>query len=114
MKLARSILLAAVILVPLAGRALAAAPERSPVMTAPAAETQRVALHVDGMTCGGCAISARAVLSRLEGVRRAEVNYQQKRALVTYDPSKITPPRMIAALKDKLGYTARVVEAGRK
>lgn len=114
MKINRTILLAAVILAPVTARALAAAPERVPVATAPAADTQRVVLHVEGMTCGGCAISTRAVLSRLEGVRRTEVNYEQKRALVTYDPSKVTPPRMIAALKDKLGYNARVIEAGRK
>lgn len=110
MKIARSILLAAVVLAPVTARALAAAPEHVPLVTAPATD-QRVALHVEGMTCGGCAISTRAVLNRLEGVKRAEVNYEQKRALVTYDPSKVTPPRMIAALKEKLGYTARVVQA---
>ncbi len=110
MKLTRSILLAAVIVTPLSAHAL-----RSPAVGALAvstvpADTQRVALHVEGMTCGGCAISTRAVLNRLEGVKRAEVDYERKRALVTYDPARVTPPRMIAALKDKLGYTARVVE----
>lgn len=114
MKLTRSILLAAALATPLTSHAVRTASAGAPAVRTVPADTLRVALHVEGMTCGGCAISTRAVLSRLEGVRRAEVDYERKRALVTYDPARVTPPRMIAALKDKLGYTARVVEPGRK
>lgn len=74
------------------------------------AESKNVTLRIDGMTCGGCAISARTVLRRLDGVQKAEVSYKNKLAIVTYDERKITPDRMIEALQDKLGYTAKLIE----
>lgn len=114
MRLTCSILLAAAVLVPLSAHALRANPQSASLSAAVVADTQRVALHVEGMTCGGCAISTRVVLNRLDGVKKVEVSYEQKRALVTYDPSRVTPPQMIAALKEKLDYTARVVETGAK
>lgn len=73
-------------------------------------QLKTVTLHVDGMTCGGCAISARTVLRRLAGVETADVSYQKKLAVVTYNPGMVTPEQMIRALKDKLGYTAKQVE----
>ena len=75
---------------------------------APAVESRIVTLMVEGMTCGGCAIAARKVLERLDGVTKAEVSYEQERAVVTYDPERVTIEQMIAAVK-KLGYTATVV-----
>lgn len=74
---------------------------------APAADTVR--LKVEGMTCGGCAISARMVLERLEGVEKAEVDYDRKLAIVHYDAKKVSPQKMIDALKSKLKYTAIVI-----
>ena len=74
-------------------------------------ETQTVLLRVEGMTCGGCAISARGVLKKLEGVREADVSYEEELAVVTYDSRKITPDRMIEALDQDLGYTAMVLES---
>ena len=68
-----------------------------------------VTLRVEGMTCGGCAISARIVLERLEGVEKAKVDYERKLAYVTYETTKVTPEQMIAALKAKLQYKATVV-----
>jgi mercuric ion binding protein len=77
---------------------------------APAVEPKNVTLRVEGMTCGGCAIGVRKVLTRLEGVRKAEVSYEKRRAIVTYDPAKVTVQQMIAAIKT-LGYKATVVTA---
>lgn len=75
-----------------------------------AVEPREVTLHIEGMTCGGCAISARLVLERLAGVQKAEVSYEKQLATVTYDSAKVTPQKMIDALKAKLRYTATVVE----
>lgn len=72
-------------------------------------EPKTIVLEIEGMTCGGCAIAARKVLERLDGVRTATVDYETRRAVVTYDPEKITVDRMIAAVKS-LGYVARVIE----
>lgn len=44
--------------------------------------TDTVRLKVEGMTCGGCAISARMVLERLDGVVKAQVDYDHKLATV--------------------------------
>lgn len=74
----------------------------------PAVEPSRVTLSIEGMTCGGCAVSARKVLTRLDGVRSAEVSYENQRAVVTYDASKVTIEQMIAAIKT-LEYKATVV-----
>ena len=72
----------------------------------PAADT--VTLHVEGMTCAGCVLGVRKVLTKLDGVSKAEVTYETKRAVVTFDASRVTVEQMIAAIKT-LGYTARVV-----
>lgn len=77
-------------------------------VVAPAPAVDTVTLHVEGMTCGGCAIATRRVLERLDGVTRADVSYEEKRAVVTYDPAKVTVAQMIAAVAT-LKYTARVV-----
>lgn len=85
---------------------LAGAPAAVAHATVPALDT--VALHIEGMTCGGCTIATRKVLERLDGVTKAEVDYEQKRAVVTYDPSKVTVARMVAAVAT-LKYTATVI-----
>jgi copper chaperone CopZ len=73
-------------------------------------EPKTIVLEIEGMTCGGCALATRKVLERIDGVRTATVDYETRRAVVTYDPEKITVDRMIAAVKS-LGYVARVIEA---
>lgn len=65
-------------------------------------------LRVEGMTCGGCEIGVRTVLKRLPGVSKAEVSYEETRAIVIYDPSRVTIAQMVAAIKT-LGYKATVV-----
>lgn len=78
-------------------------------IVAHAVDLRQVTFEVEGMTCGGCAIATRTVLSRLDGVKKVEVDYEQGEAVVAYDPEKVSVQEMIAAVKE-LGYTARVVE----
>jgi len=80
---------------------------------APTVTMETVTLRVDGMTCGGCVYGVRKVLTRLPGVSKAEVTYEQSRAVVTYDPAAVTVAKMIAAIKT-LGYTATVVARPRR
>jgi copper chaperone CopZ len=61
------------------------------------------------MTCGGCAIATRKVLTRLPGVSHIEVSHERQRAVVIYDPARLTIAQMIAAV-GTLGYTASVIE----
>lgn len=72
------------------------------------AASDTVVLHIEGMDCGGCTIATRKVLERIEGVTMVEVSYEQKRAVVTFDPQKATTQQMIAAVAT-LKYTATVV-----
>lgn len=81
-------------------------PAMMPVSAAAAADT--VTLKIEGMTCAGCTIATRKVLERLDGVQKADVSYERKLAIVTYDPAKVTTRQMIAAVAT-LDYTATVV-----
>lgn len=67
-----------------------------------------VELEVEGMYCGGCAVGTRAALTRLRGVRKAEVSMDTRRATVTYEPASVTVEQMIAAIR-KIGFTASVI-----
>lgn len=74
----------------------------------PAAASHTVKFAVKGMTCAGCVLSTRKVLTRLPGVAKADVSYEKGTAVVTYDPAKVTEAQMLAAIKT-LGYTATKV-----
>lgn len=82
------------------------APARTSTQAASARRT--VTIAVKGMTCGGCVLGTRKVLTRLPGVTEADVSYEKGTAVVTYDPAKVTVEQMIAAIRT-LGYTASVV-----
>ena len=73
-----------------------------------AVQTKTVTFKVEGMTCGGCVIGVRKVLTRLPGVSKADVTYEKNRAVVTYDPAAVTVEQMVAAIAT-LGYKATVV-----
>lgn len=67
-----------------------------------------VTLKVTGMTCGGCVLGVRKVLTRLPGVTTSDVSYEGQRAMVSYDPARVTVAQIVAAI-GTLGYTATVV-----
>ena len=79
-----------------------ASPQRQPQL-----EPEIVTFHVKGMTCSGCVYGVRKVLTRLPGVRKADVSYEHSRAVVTYDPAEVTVDEMAAGIRT-LGYTATV------
>ena len=84
-----------------------AAEEATPAI--PAEATKVATIKVDGMTCGGCALGVRTALKRLDGVAKAEVSYEDQRAIVTFDPAKVGTDELIQAI-GKVGYTATLVE----
>jgi copper ion binding protein len=65
--------------------------------------------RVEGMTCGGCEVAVEMKVGRLDGVERVEASHRKGRAEVTYDPGKVTPERIVAAIEE-LGYAAALVE----
>ncbi|HET7275869.1 MAG TPA: cation transporter [Longimicrobiaceae bacterium] len=91
----------------------AATAEVESIAASPAAipaDFARVEFAVEGMTCGGCEIGTRMALEKLDGVEDAGASYEDSRAWAFYDPSKVTPERMMAAIRE-LGYTPTRVES---
>jgi P-type Cu+ transporter len=79
----------------------------APVSTAGAltvaAGSVRIVLPVEGMTCASCSTRVGRALSRLDGVDDAVVNFATHRAAVTYDPTRLTPADLGAAV-ERIGY----------
>ena len=62
-------------------------------------------LKVTGMTCGHCVKAVSGALQRIEGVRSANVDLEQGRAVVEYDEGCTTPEELKRAVMDE-GYSA--------
>jgi len=60
-------------------------------------------LHINGMSCGHCLNAVSSALSRLPAVTIRSVRIG--RAEVEYDPAKVSPEAIAAAIKDA-GYAA--------
>ena len=58
---------------------------------------------VTGMTCGSCSARVEKILTRQSGVSEVGVNLATTRAVVTFDPSEVSPQQLIAAV-GKAGY----------
>ena len=74
-----------------------------------ATDTATVKLHISGMTCGSCPVTARTALKRLPGVLDAEVTLDDSLGVVTFDPRKVTPAEIAAHLTRLTGYGARII-----
>ena len=64
---------------------------------------ESIKLKVKGMTCGGCVAAVERVLKALDGVGRADVSLAQGEAQVEYEPSRLKPADLEAAIEDA-GY----------
>ncbi len=63
----------------------------------------RLILPVEGMTCASCSARVGRALTKLDGVTEANVNFATHRAAVTYDPSRVDPEALRAAV-ERVGY----------
>ncbi|VTU44798.1 mercury resistance system periplasmic binding protein MerP [Variovorax sp. RA8] len=52
------------------------------------ATSQTVTLSVPGMTCAACPFTVKQALSKVKGVNKAEVSYEKKQAVVSFDGAK--------------------------
>jgi len=66
-----------------------------------------VTIQVEGMTCGGCAVSVQQALAKREGVKSVEVSFEKKQAIVKYDPAKVTPEQL-AEVINQTGFQAKL------
>ena len=77
------------------------------VAAAVLAAPSQVVVTISGMHCGSCATGIRAMLQRTVGVLKADVSYEERRAVVEYEPAKTSPEKIVAAI-EKMGYKAEV------
>lgn len=66
---------------------------------------------VEGMDCTACATAIEKKLKDLDGVQSAIVSYEQKRATVKFDASKVTITQLEQAIRDA-GYHAHPIQIG--
>ncbi len=105
--------------------ALAAALAAAPVTSAlacdgdgekPAAAAQKeapagavtVSYTVEGMSCAGCSGKVEAAVKKLKGVYTVAVDLNTKTAKIAYDPKKVSPEKIKAAI-EKTGFKPAAV-----
>src|SRR3954454_9917185 len=66
-----------------------------------------IRIPVSGMTCAACSARIQRTLEKQPGVADANVNLMMKTATVHYDPSVVTPDRLVDAIK-ATGYGAEL------
>ncbi len=64
------------------------------------AAERTVTLAVDKMTCVTCPYIVKQALTRVAGVTRAEVSFEDRRALVTFDDTKANVAALTKATAD--------------
>ena len=69
---------------------------------------EQTTIAIQGMSCGHCVAAVKGALDQLDGVETKAV--QIGTATVAYDPTKITPEQISAAIADE-GYAAIIAEA---
>ncbi len=73
------------------------------------AAEKSVTLIVEKMTCVSCPYIVKKSLTQTEGVKSAEVVFDEKKAIVVFDESKTSVEQLIAATTD-VGFPSTQVE----
>ncbi|HCF4209951.1 TPA: mercury resistance system periplasmic binding protein MerP [Pseudomonas aeruginosa] len=73
------------------------------------AAIQTVTLEVSGMTCAACPFTVKKALTKVEGVTKAEVSYENREAIVTFDDAK-TSVEALTQASENAGYPASLKE----
>ena len=66
---------------------------------------EEIVLNVEGMTCSGCENAIKSALLKCDGVKDAEVNHKDGKAVVQTEGSKAKTDELIKAV-EKAGFTA--------
>jgi Cu+-exporting ATPase len=68
-------------------------------------DTKKAVIPVKGMTCVNCAAAIQKDISKLVGVKSANVNYANEKAVVEFDPDAVGLDKFISSINE-LGYQA--------
>lgn len=71
------------------------------------ADTKTVTLSVPGMTCAICPITVKRALSKVDGVRKAEVSFEHREAVVSFDDTRTNAEALTKATASA-GYPSSV------
>lgn len=71
------------------------------------AAQQTVTLEVPSMNCVTCPFTVKKALQKVEGVSKAEVTFEDKLAVVTFDDEKATVETLTEATKNA-GYPSAI------
>jgi len=66
-------------------------------------KSEKAHIPITGMTCTTCAATIRKGLTKIPGVKRAEVNFAAEKASIEYDPSKVALSKIKNTIS-QLGY----------
>lgn len=66
---------------------------------------REVVMPVEGMSCVACVARVKKEISAMPGVAAVNVDLAERRARISFDPKRISPKELAAAI-DKLGYKA--------
>ena len=66
---------------------------------------EKIILNIEGMHCGACAVGIQMLVSQMDGVKSAEVDYQGKKGIFEFDPAKVTKEAIVKGIEE-LGYKA--------
>ena len=69
------------------------------------ANMKMVQIPVEGMSCAACVARVKKTLTSIGGVSDVEVSLVERNARVRFDPSRLSPDQLVAAIKG-LGYQA--------
>ncbi|MEK6938962.1 MAG: heavy metal translocating P-type ATPase [Nanoarchaeota archaeon] len=70
---------------------------------------EKIILKIQGMHCASCATIINRALTKVEGVKFANVNFSTEKAAVDYDAKIVSEQEMITAIKSK-GYSAYIAK----
>lgn len=73
------------------------------------ADTATARLHISGMTCGTCPVTARVALKKVPGVYDAVVTLPDSLGVVRYDPVRVSANEIAVQLTKLTGYATRVL-----
>lgn len=66
---------------------------------------EKITLHIEGMHCGACAVGIQMLVSQMDGVQSAAVDYEGKKGAFEFDAAKVTKDQIVKSVEE-LGYKA--------
>lgn len=107
--LASTVIGGASVICPLCDTAVSHAAAENTTVAAQVTDTATVRMHISGMTCGTCPVTARIALKKLAGVYDATVTLDDSVGVVRYDPQRVTPAQIATHLTRLTGFKAALL-----